>query len=63
MASGEKGHLQVFGIIDLAKTKIVDPTVFVAIFLPRRIWSRAFGRARFFFATNTNAKLLDTSFS
>ena len=52
-----------FGIIDLAKTKIVDPTVFVAIFLPRRIWSRAFGRARFFFATNTNAKLLDTSFS
>jgi len=39
-----------FGTIDLAKTKIVDPTVFVATFLPRRIWSRAFGRACFFFA-------------
>ena len=39
-----------FGIIDLAKTKIMDPTVFVMTFLPRRIWSRAFSHARFFFA-------------
>ena len=31
-----------FDIIDLAKTKIVDPTVFGGTFLPRRIWSRAF---------------------
>jgi hypothetical protein len=30
----------VVGIIDLAETKIVDPTVFAVIFLPRRIWSR-----------------------
>jgi len=46
----KKGHLQIFGTIDLEKTKIVDPTVFVATFLPRRIWFRAFGRARFFVA-------------
>jgi len=49
MASGKKGHLQVFGIIDLAKTRIVDPTIFAVTFLLRRIWSRAFGRAHFFF--------------
>ena len=29
---GKKGHLQVFGKIDLAKPKIVDPTIFAAIF-------------------------------
>jgi hypothetical protein len=39
----------------LAKIKIVDPTVFAATFLPRRIWSRAFGRARFFFAAFSRA--------
>ena len=50
MASGKKSHLQVFDIIDLAKTKIMDPTVFAATFLPRRIWKRAFGPARFIFA-------------
>jgi len=50
MTSGRKGHLQVFGIIDLVKTKIVDTTVFAVTFLPHSIWSRAFGRARFFFA-------------
>jgi len=33
----KKDHFQVFGIIDLTKTKIVDPTVFAATFLPRRI--------------------------
>jgi len=29
---GKKGHLQVFGKIDLAKPKIVDPAIFAAIF-------------------------------
>jgi len=48
--SRKKGHLQIFGIIDLVKTKIIDSTVFAATFLPHRIWSRAFGRTRFFFA-------------
>ena len=50
MTSGKKDHLQVFNIIDLVKTKVMDPTIFAVTFLPRRIWPRAFGPARFFFA-------------
>ena len=53
---GKKGHLQVFGKIDLAKPKIVDPAIFAAIFFPRRIWSRAFGRACFFVAAFSSSR-------
>jgi len=51
---GKKGHLQVFGKIDLAKPKIVDPAILAAIFFPApylvpRFWSRVFLRRGIFF--------------